>query len=147
MMTTELCFQKIRDNRYKLTPKRKAVVQLLVNNRRYFTIQDIKELLSSSFDKIGIPTLYRILQQFKEIGIVDSVSLDDSKVAYFFCDWGRGDHHHFICTQCKGVFCLEFCARKQIEKLVKEQLNGTCTAHNLIVEGLCQNCREENLEK
>ena len=142
-MKEEYYFERLKESNYKLTPKRKAVIDLLLTNRRYFTIQELKDELNNQFDKLGIPTLYRIMQQFDEINIVNSIITNDNRIAYYLCDLNTMKHHHFICTKCKGVFCLEFCAEKQITEAVETQLSGVFLQHDLTIKGICKGCKKE----
>lgn len=139
----ERYYQYLRENSYKITPKRKAVLNLLIKDRRYYSVQEIWKRLSNDFDKLGMPTIYRILQQFTEIRIANYVVLDDNCVFYYICDPGLGRHHHFICRRCKGVFCLDFCAADMIKDAALDQLGAEVTGHKLVVQGYCANCREK----
>lgn len=139
-------YKRIKSFNYKLTPKRKAIVNLFLENRQYFSVQEIWNKLHNDFDKLGIPTIYRILQQFAEINIADSIIMEENRIFYFLCDCSRNNHHYFICKKCKSVFSLDFCAAKEMESAVSEQLAGKISDHKLTIEGLCRNCKERGYE-
>lgn len=125
----------------KKTPKRVEILRIMHQSNTYFSPLEIRKLLKQKFQKVGLPTVYRILQQFQEIGIVSSIQKDDNQLYYFLCSTQR-DHHHFICRKCHKVSCVEYCNFDNIKQLVEDQLQSKAETHFLQIEGLCKECRE-----
>ncbi|HEX37271.1 MAG TPA: transcriptional repressor [Candidatus Cloacimonetes bacterium] len=125
----------------KRTPKRLEVLRILSEESAYISPQKLHVLLKEKFLKIGLPTVYRILQQFQNIGIVTSIQQDDNQLYYYLCDCVE-KHHHFICRKCHKVSCLTYCDFDNIKQLVADQLDSLAETHVLQIEGLCKECLE-----
>ncbi len=132
---------KLKENGLKITPKRVETLRILSQQSVYLSPIEIRALLLEKFTKVGLPTVYRILQQFEEIGIVSVIKQDDNQLYYFLCDCSD-QHHHFVCRKCHKVSCITYCDFEHIKKLVFEQLGSHAETHVLQVEGLCKECKE-----
>ena len=113
--------EKLKENGLKKTPKRLEILRIMQQHNSYFSPLEIRDLLRVKFQKVGLPTVYRILQQFQEIGIASSIQKNDNQLYYFLCSV-QHDHHHFICRECHKVFCVEYCNFDAIKELVEDQL-------------------------
>jgi len=131
----------LKKNKLKKTPKRLEILRIMQQSNSYFSPKEICDILKKKFQKVGLPTVYRILQQFQEIGIVSSIQKEDKQLYYFLCT-AQHDHHHFICRKCHKVFCVEYCNFDAIKQLVEDQLQSKAENHFLQIEGLCKECRE-----
>ncbi len=131
----------LREHNLKKTPKRIAILQLLESQSTYISPLELWDILKQQFTRIGLPTVYRILQQFQEIGIVASIQKEDNQLYYFLCSTQQ-DHHHFICRKCHKVSCVEYCDFDTIKQLVENQLQSKAETHFLQIEGLCKECRD-----
>jgi len=131
----------LRQHKQKKTPKRVEILLIMQQSNSYFSPLEIWDILKEKFQKAGLPTVYRILQQFQEIGIVSSIQKDDNQLYYFLCST-QHDHHHFICRKCHKVSCVEYCNFDAIKQLVEDQLQSKAESHILQIEGLCKECRE-----
>ncbi|MBN1327138.1 MAG: transcriptional repressor [Candidatus Cloacimonetes bacterium] len=131
----------IKQNNLKLTLRRIAVIKLLLNEHRLFTVAEVRHRLKNDFSRVGLPTVYRILQQFREIGLVQTALSANDHLRYFICTSRKHDHHHFICSQCDRVYCLDYCQQNQIEKYIETELHARADYHYLQIVGLCEHCR------
>ena len=59
----------LRIKHLKITPKRSAVIDIFLKDKKFYTPSEIWSFLKNDFDQMGLPTVYRILQQFQEIGL------------------------------------------------------------------------------
>ncbi|MDP8241564.1 MAG: Fur family transcriptional regulator [Candidatus Celaenobacter antarcticus] len=131
----------LRQHDLKKTPKRFEILRIMQSKNTYFSPQELWRMLKQKFQKIGLPTVYRILQQFQDIGIVYSIRKEDNQLYYFLCSTQQ-DHHHFICRKCHKVSCVQYCDFENIKQLVEDQLQSKAETHFLQIEGLCKECRE-----
>jgi len=137
----EKYFEILKQHRQKKTPKRVEILRIMQSSSTYFSPIEIWDFLKEKFQKVGLPTVYRILQQFQEIGIVSSIQKKDNQLYYFLCSTQR-DHHHFICRKCHKVSCVEYCDFDHIKQLIEDKLQSKAETHFLQIEGLCKECRE-----
>jgi Fe2+ or Zn2+ uptake regulation protein len=133
-------FQQIlRGLHLKSTPKRIALLEILDRERVYPSPEGIWKKMKKKFPGIGLPTVYRNLEELHEGGIISRVIHPNRKLYYYLCRNGE-HHHHFICISCRKVEDVNFCAAKDIEKIVSGDIKGKVLSHILQINGLCSSC-------
>ena len=106
--------------------------------QRHMTAEDVYKVLLTEGSDIGLATVYRVLMQFEQAGILLRSQFDGGKAVFELND---GDHHdHLICTNCGRV--VEFSdaeIEKRQHRVAKE--NGfTLESHNMMLYGICPKC-------
>ena len=123
----------------KVTPKRQAILAILMNESAYLSPEEIWQRMKKQFGRIGLPTVYRNLEELSERNIISKVTHPNRQLYYYFCT-NRSHHHHFVCLSCRNVEDINFCALNELQKEVKRKLNGEIISHILQVNGYCRNC-------
>lgn len=124
----------------KVTPKRLAILDVLASRPRYMSPEEVWEELKARFARIGLPTVYRNLEDLCAGSIISKVILPDRQLYYFYCP-NRDHHHHFVCLSCGRVDDVRFCGLREIKKEVK-RMEGTVVSHFLQVNGFCRSCTD-----
>ncbi len=127
----------------KATPKRLAILDILSGELTYLSPEDVWNRLKERFTTIGLPTVYRNLEELAGGGVIVKVIHPDRKLYYFFCQ-NKEHHHHFVCTSCRKVDDLSFCGAREIEQEVTGTLKGTVSSHIMQVFGVCGKCAVNN---
>ena len=126
----------------RLTPVRKAILNILEEKKMPLTISEIQEFLKIKQLSPNKTTLYRQMETLIEYCIVESLSLKNSVVHY---EKKTSHHHHFICNSCEDILCIE---NKNFEESAKNfkkslQKNGFLVqGHNFSLEGKCKKCTQ-----
>ncbi|MFC1867111.1 Fur family transcriptional regulator [Thermodesulfobacteriota bacterium] len=131
----EYYLEKIKRGGLKLTPRRKAIVELFILCDSHLTPEAVWGRLQNQFDQCGLPSVYRNLESLAECGILTRIQQFDSKKHYGLCTSRQNQHHHhIICIKCGKVDDIDDCAllnRKKIKgyKVISHyvQVNGVCT--------------------
>jgi Fur family ferric uptake transcriptional regulator len=122
------------------TPPRRKVLQLLrTGERRHWSADEVYRDLSAAGDDVGLATVYRVLAQLEQAGIVRRSSFDGGKSVFELDD---GPHHdHLVCVRCGQVD--EFCddAIEQRQQAVAQARGFVLVEHRLALYGLCGRCR------
>jgi Fe2+ or Zn2+ uptake regulation protein len=129
----------LRSLNLKITPKRLALFDILMNESAYLSPEEIWQRMKNQFRRIGLPTVYRNLEELSEKNIISKVTHPNRQLYYYFCP-NRAHHHHFVCLSCRNVEDINFCALEDLQKEVKRKLNGKVISHILQVNGYCRNC-------
>lgn len=133
-------FPKIlRSFNLKITPKRLALLNILMNESEYLSPEEIWQRMKNQFRRIGLPTVYRNLEELSEKNIISKISHPNRQLYYYFCT-NRSHHHHFVCLSCRNVEDINFCALNELQKEVKMRLNGKVISHILQLNGYCRHC-------
>ena len=127
----------------KATPKRMAILEILAEEFVYLGPEEIWKKLRARFKRIGLPTVYRNLEELSNGGVIMKIIHPNRKLYYYYCN-NTNHHHHFVCIACRKVQDLEFCGEEQINKEVEDTLKGKVVSHLLQVYGLCNDCSHAN---
>jgi Fe2+ or Zn2+ uptake regulation protein len=123
----------------KNTPRRRAVLECLANATTYVSPDEVWQALQGRFSRLGLPTVYRILEELAIGGLIDKVLHPNRQLYYFFCG-NASHHHHFICLNCRRVEDVAFCGIDRVEEEVRKRIGGTVLSHIVQVNGLCHDC-------
>ena len=119
-------------------PRLKILDIFRKSGSRHLSAEDVyRALIGESID-IGLATVYRVLTQFEQAGILARSQFDGGKAIFELND---GDHHdHLICTHCGKV--AEFTdtdIEKRQHKVARE--NGfILESHAMVLYGVCTTC-------
>lgn len=115
------------------TPAKEAVLNLLSQTQRAMSHDAIEQEINMGMNRA---TIYRVLNQFCEDGIVHKVVAEDGKQYFAVCSDCKGKriskhHFHFRCTTCLTIECLEESVHFSIPKGYRVEdvnclLTGTC---------------------
>ena len=131
----------LKNNRLKITPRRKAVIGIFMKSCVNLSPYDVYGKLKKKLPTIGLPTVYRILVEFKDSGILVQSLSENRQLQYALCTLPHQHHHHFTCRKCRKVEEVEFCNFKEVARFISNKLNAKVEAHQLQMEGLCSKCK------
>ncbi len=123
----------------KITPKRLAILEILMKESVYLSPEEVWKKLKKRFKRIGLPTVYRNLEELSEGNIISKVTHPNRQLYYYLCQ-NRSHHHHFICLSCRKVEDMNFCGLIELEKEVTKKIKGKLLSHIMQVNGLCRYC-------
>lgn len=133
--------KKLKEACFKITPRRKAVIELFLEEGRYLGPYEVRDGLKERFIKLGLPSVYRILEELKEAGVLVKIEHKNRQLYYSLCKKDCLDHHHFICRKCNKVEEVEFCNFHEVSRFIQNKLHGRVEQHVLQIEGLCSTCK------
>lgn len=105
----------------KATLPRLKILSLFENSdQRHLSAEDIYRVLLNEHEDIGLATVYRVLTQFEQAGLLIRHHFESGKAVF---ELNQGGHHdHLVCLQCGRVeefFDSEI--EKRQEKIAKER--------------------------
>lgn len=123
----------------KITLPRLKILELMEKNEdRHLSAEDIYRLLLESGDDIGLATVYRVLTQFEEAGLVIRHNFAGDQ-AVFELDSGK-HHDHLVCVKCKNVEEFSDSEIEKRQQQIAKHAGFTITDHSLNIYGICQHC-------
>ncbi len=123
----------------KVTPKRLGVMCCLGDEPFFLSAEEVWQRLKQHHIRMGLPTVYRILDELTEAGIVTRIFMTDRKQYYFLCS-NLEHHHHFVCESCRRVEDVEFCGLEGVISTVARRSGARITSHILQINGVCGVC-------
>jgi Fur family transcriptional regulator, ferric uptake regulator len=94
--------QDLKDAGLKATLPRLKIINLFESSKvRHLTAEDVYKLLLSEGLDIGLATVYRVLTQFEQAGLLVRHHFESGKAVF---ELNQGTHHdHLVCIQCGRV--------------------------------------------
>ncbi len=123
------------------TPLRLAVLNILADAPRALQAQEILGLIRTR-RQVNKVTVYRILEDFTQRGMIRRLSLEGRGGHYELACEHRPPHPHFQCSTCKEVQCLEPMPLQQVWAELRGPVGNRADHIEIRIAGLCHKCRE-----
>lgn len=133
---------QLKDNGLKVTGPRLKILDLFETYaEEHLSAEDVYRILLDEGIEIGVATIYRVLTQFEQAGILLRHHFETGKAVY---ELNKGDHHdHIVCVKCGKV--TEF-HNEEIENLqdkIAEENGYKVVDHALYMYGVCEECQQK----
>lgn len=135
-MNKQKAWEILKLEGFKRTDKRECLVNLLTTTDKYVTAKELAQDVRREFPSMSFDTIYRNLNTFVELGILEETELSGEKHFRMHCDVDH-HHHHFICMTCGETKQISICP---IESIQHEIPGYTIENHKLEVYGKCPTC-------
>jgi Fur family ferric uptake transcriptional regulator len=103
--------------------------------------QEIHEALNAAGQKIGLASVYRMVDRLAEQGLVQRIDIGDGIVRYEPAHTAE-HHHHLVCDACGKVEPFADPSLEQAIEAVEERSGFSVVAHEVLLRGLCGDCRD-----
>jgi Fur family ferric uptake transcriptional regulator len=125
----------------KATLPRLRILDLFEHSdKRHMTAEEVYRLLTDDGQDIGLATVYRVLTQFEQAGLLMRHHFDSDKAVF---ELNHGDHHdHLVCLQCGKVEeFIDAEIEKRQQRIAKER-GFAINDHSLQIYADCikENC-------
>lgn len=125
----------------KATIPRLKILEIFQTGRqRHMSAEDVyRELLAVNHD-IGLATVYRVLTQFEQAGLLKRSNFETGKAVF---ELDEGQHHdHLVCLQCGRVEEFYDPEIERRQQLIAADRGFALRDHDLALYGTCvkENC-------
>lgn len=120
----------------KVTLPRIKILEILQQpDNQHISAEDLYKLLLDMGEEIGLATVYRVLNQFDDAGIVNRHHFEGGKSVFELSQ--KKHHDHLVCLKCgKVVEFIDNMIEDRQEKIAEEQ-GMRLTNHSLYLYGYC----------
>lgn len=133
--------QELRKAGLKVTLPRIKILEVLEGaDNRHLSAEDVYKALLEAGEEVGLATVYRVLTQFENAGLVARHHFEGGHSVF---ELEQGQHHdHLVCVKCGRVeeFVDETIESRQ--KVIAEKAGYDITDHCLYIYGICPGCRK-----
>ncbi len=120
-------------------PRLKILEVFQKGGQRHMTAEDVFRLLLQEHADVGLATVYRVLTQFEQAGILSRNHFESGKAVY---EINEGRHHdHLVCLDCGRVEEFYDAQIEARQNLVAKSKGFSIADHAL---SLYANCVKEN---
>src|SRR5712672_1359216 len=94
--------QSLKESGLKATLPRRKILELFESSKvRHLSAEDVYKALIAEGIDVGLATVYRVLTQFEQAGLLSRQNFEHGKAVF---ELNQGGHHdHLVCLQCGRV--------------------------------------------
>jgi len=134
------CKEELRSVSLKATPARLGVLEILELSDKPLDVSAINQYLIKNHIDVDNATVFRIVNMFKEKGLIRQINLNEAKSRYELSS--RKEHHHLICQKCGEIEDISDCNIDVLEAYIEKKKKFIVKSHSLEFYGLCKNCQK-----
>ncbi len=128
----------LRDHGLQVTYQRLAIYQALYYTKEHPSAEVIYQQVKKRFPMISLGTVYKTLERFYEVGLVQKVSPVTEVARY---DAKIDPHHHLVCLKCQSIQDVEGLVIDQKISL-PEDSGFHILRHQVVLQGYCPHCKK-----
>ncbi len=127
----------------KVTLPRLKILQILQDPaNQHISAEDVYKILIEQGEEIGLATVYRVLNQFDDAGILIRHHFEGGKSVF---EISHKEHHdHLVCLNCGKVVEFEDDVIEKRQEQIAKKHNMKLTHHSLYLYGECNDGNCEN---
>ncbi len=116
-------------------PRLKILEVFQASTTRHLSAEDVFRVLLNHKEDIGLATVYRVLTQFEQAGLLKRNSFEAGKAVF---ELDEGAHHdHLVCLQCGRVEEFFDPEIERRQKLIAKERGFDLQDHALALYGHC----------
>ena len=120
----------------KITLPRIKILAILQDpDNQHISAEDVYKILLEQNEEIGLATVYRVLNQFDDAGIVTRHHFEGGKSVFELSQ--KKHHDHLVCLKCGKVVEFEDDVIEQRQIDIANSHNIKLTNHSLYLYGEC----------
>lgn len=124
------------------TQQKEILIEYLEKNiNKHLSIQDIYLDLQH---KIGMTTIYRIINSLIEKGIITKIPFENKQgYCYMYNSKNKNcnKHYHLICEKCNNLFHFESKEIARVNQEVKQNEGFEIDNSRIVFYGVCEKCK------
>jgi Fur family ferric uptake transcriptional regulator len=116
-------------------PRLKILEVFQGSSQRHMTAEDVYKVLLADHADIGLATVYRVLMQFEQAGLLSRSHFESGKSVF---ELNEGQHHdHLLCLTCGRVEEFYDAEIETRQRTVAEQRGFALQDHALALYAVC----------
>jgi Fur family peroxide stress response transcriptional regulator len=127
----------LREHGLQVTYQRLAIYQALYFTKEHPSAEAIYQQVKKRFPMISLGTVYKTLEKFYEVGLIQKVSPITEVARY---DAITGPHHHMVCLECQSIQDADSIVG--VPKISVPEQNGfRVLRQQVVLHGYCPECK------
>ena len=130
---------ELKSSGLKATLPRIKILEVFQNSsQRHMTAEDVFKVLLAEGSDVGLATVYRVLMQFEQAGILTRNHFETGKSVF---ELNEGKHHdHLVCTSCGKVEEFYDAEIERRQQMIAKDKGWILQDHAMSLYGLCGDC-------
>jgi len=134
--------QDLKNAGLKATLPRIKILHFLEQSEiRHMSAEDVYKALLESGEEVGLATVYRVLTQFEQAGLVTRHHFESGQSVF---ELNEGKHHdHILCIKCGKVDEFVDKIIEERQQMIAREKGYMMTDHSLYIYGICKDCQQK----
>ncbi len=132
----------LKEKGYKVTPQRIAVYDLLKGTKEHPSADMLYNKLQPLYPTMSLATVYKSLEVFKELGLVQELNVGEDKFRY---DANARQHPHITCSCCGKVEDVDDEMFFDLLEQVSQKTGYELVNQKLYFFGYCPQCQKNKV--
>ncbi|TDF41545.1 ferric iron uptake transcriptional regulator [Alteromonadaceae bacterium M269] len=133
--------QELKKAGLKITLPRLKILEIMQDpDNQHIGAEDVYKILLEQGEEIGLATVYRVLNQLDDAGIIHRHHFEGGKSVFELSQ--KSHHDHLVCLDCGRVIEFEDPLIEQRQEEIAKENGIELTNHSLYLYGRCkdENC-------
>ena len=123
----------------RVTHQRALIMEII--RQGHLDADEIYRRAREKGHRISLSTVYRALQTFKKLGLIEELHFDDTHHHYEVKP--SAEHHHLVCLGCGRVIEFQHPLSSYIKRNVSEARDFDIAETEIRVTGYCSKCQQK----
>ena len=125
----------------RVTSQRALILEIIRHGQGHLDADEVYRRARQKQPRLSLSTVYRTLQAFKRLGLIEEVHFDEAHHHYEVKP--PAEHHHLVCLGCGRVVEFRYPLARYVKRNVVEAKGFDITSTEVRMTGYCPECRKE----
>jgi Fur family ferric uptake transcriptional regulator len=125
---------------YRRGGARRAILELLDEQACALSAVEIERALLARKREVSRASIYRVMDELEEIGLVQRVEIGQGMVRYEPLREGPGHHHHLVCDHCGRLQPFTDDGLERAIRRLSDRVPLQVSEHEIVIHGACETC-------
>ena len=139
MQQIEELVNSLREEGFRITPQRIAIVEYLLKTDDHPSAEHIHKIVQKKYPMVSLSTVYKTLDLLKEKKLVNEIKVEGE--ARF--DAHTDEHINLVCMNCGKIDDIDEDSIKEIQTKVARKSKYVILKSNFELFGYCNNCKSK----
>ena len=139
MQQIEQIVALLRDEGFRITPQRFAIVDYLLKTQDHPSADLIHKVIRKRYPMVSLSTVYETLELLKEKNLVNEMDVEGE--ARF--DAHTEEHINLVCMNCGKIDDIDEDSLKEIQVKAARKSKYLILKSNFELSGYCSNCKSK----
>jgi len=138
---TEDTIARLHAEGFRKGGARLAIIELLGREPCCLTAMEIFDRLRGEGKRVGIASVYRVLDLLVEHHLAQRVDVGGGHVRYEPRHKSGEHHHHIVCDDCGSVEAFSDPKLERVLRQIEDNVGYTISGHEVVLHGECDDCK------
>jgi len=124
----------------RVTNQRALILEIIRRGKGHLDADEVYRRARQRYPRLSLSTVYRTLQLFKKLGLVEELHFDETHHHYEVKP--SAEHYHLVCLGCGKVIEFRYPLSRHIKKNVPEAEDFEIVDTEIRMTGYCPGCRQ-----